>query len=151
MFSKITIASIGKTQKEYVEIESHYLKQLKTKVTLSISQPLSHLTPNEQIQKESAQLTKTLPEAAFIIALDSTGTQFSSEDFAKKLDQISQNSKSIAFIIGGSHGLSDELKQSANLILSFSKFTLPHQMAKAILLEQIYRAETIFAGSKYHK
>lgn len=151
MFSKISIIAIGKTTKELENIESHYLKQIKTNISFNILSPLSHLPVQEQIIKESASLLKHTAPGQFIIVLDSHGSELTSEEFARKLSQVSTSYKSISFIIGGSHGLSKEVKQSANLILSLSKLTLPHQLAKIILLEQLYRAGTIYAGSNYHK
>ena len=74
-----------------------------------------------------------------------------SEEIARKISEISFNSSRICFIIGGSLGLSDEVKKRADLRLSFGKITLPHQLARVVLLEQIYRAFKINAGEAYHK
>ncbi len=151
MFSKITISAIGKTTKEFQEIENHYIKQLKTKLVLQIHNHLSHLSKEEQIEKESILLKNSNSSSEYIILLDKSGIQLSSEEFASKMNKWSSNAKSIRFIIGGSFGVSEELKNSSDFILSFSKTTFPHQIARVILLEQIYRSETILLGSKYHK
>ncbi len=88
----------------------------------------------------------------FVFALDPRGKQFSSEGFAEKLAQTTLNGKSrIVFVIGGSLGLSDEVRKAADSLLSFSSMTFPHQLFRVMLLEQIYRACKINAGEKYHK
>lgn len=151
MFSKISISAIGKTTKEFQEIENNYLKQIKTKISMQIHNHLSYLSKEEQIEKESLQLQKDKSNSEWTVLLDKDGIQLSSEDFTKKLNDWTSSAKIIRFIIGGSYGVSEELKKSSNFILSFSKATFPHQLARIILLEQIYRSETILSGSKYHK
>ena len=86
-----------------------------------------------------------------MIALDIQGKELSSEELAKKISDISFNNSRISFIIGGSLGLSDEVKRRADLRFSFGRITLPHQLARVVLLEQIYRAFKINAGEAYHK
>jgi 23S rRNA (pseudouridine1915-N3)-methyltransferase len=76
---------------------------------------------------------------------------FTSEEFSKKLDQIQLENSNIVFVIGGSYGLSDEIKCKAKLHLSFSKMTFPHQLFRVFLLEQIYRAYKIMNNESYHK
>lgn len=151
MFSKISIAAIGKTTKDFQEIENHYLKQIKTKISFNLYQPLSHMSKEEQIEKESLLLFKQKSDSEFVITLDKEGKEFSSEEFTKKLSGWSLDYKSLKFIIGGSHGLSEELKKSSNFIFSFSKLTMPHQIARIILLEQLFRSESILLCAKYHK
>ena len=79
------------------------------------------------------------------------GKQITSEEFAEKLNQIQIENSNIVFIIGGSYGLSDELKQMAKYHLSFSKLTFPHQLFRVLLLEQIYRCYKILNNESYHK
>ncbi|MFQ8958791.1 MAG: 23S rRNA (pseudouridine(1915)-N(3))-methyltransferase RlmH [Eubacterium sp.] len=79
------------------------------------------------------------------------GKEYSSPDFSHLLDNISMTSSSVCFIIGGSFGLSNEVKGLSNYKLSFGKMTLPHQLARVVLLEQVYRAFSISNNSKYHK
>lgn len=155
MFSKIFITTIGKTQKEFLDIEAHYLKLIKTKISLNIHPTLSYLSESEQVKKESELLMKDLDDKSFVICLDPLGKHLSTEEFSDMMKKWSAhestNYKSINFIIGGSYGLSPEIKSNANYIMSLSNLTLPHQLARVVLLEQIYRAETIFSGKKYHK
>ena len=79
------------------------------------------------------------------------GKQLSSTEFAEKINQIQIENSNIVFIIGGSYGISDELKQMSRLHLSFSKMTFPHQLFRVVLLEQIYRSFKIMNNESYHK
>ena len=89
---------------------------------------------------------------AFIIALDMRGKQYSSENFAKKIDELAFSGKpTLVFLIGGSLGLSEEVRKKSDIVLSFSEMTFPHQMMRPILLEQLYRAQKISRGEVYHK
>lgn len=150
MFTKITINTIGKTQKEFLEIENHYLKQIKSKLSINSLHNFSHLNEKEQIIKESQSLISKIDPTDYLICLDINGESLRSEEFTEKMGVWSSN-KSVTFIIGGSHGISDEVKKLCSFKLSFSKMTFSHQIAKILLLEQIYRAEAILLGKKYHK
>ena len=86
-----------------------------------------------------------------MIALDIGGRELGSEEIASKIADVSLHSSKIDFVIGGSLGLSDAVKKRADMRLSFGKITLPHQLARVVLLEQIYRAFKINAGETYHK
>lgn len=101
--------------------------------------------------RESISLLKGIPDHAFIVALDETGKNFTSADFAKKLEGWSEGGKTVVFLIGGSWGLDASIRDRADALLSFGKETLPHLMARIVLLEQLYRAETILHGKTYHK
>ena len=83
--------------------------------------------------------------------METEGKELSSIEFARKIDEIQINNSNICFIIGGSYGLSDEIKNMSNFKLSFSKMTFPHQLFRLILLEQIYRAYKINNNESYHK
>ena len=86
-----------------------------------------------------------------IIALDLNGKQFTSEEFSKKIEDISMENSSITFIIGGSLGLNEEVLNMCNQKISFSKMTFPHQLFRVFLLEQIFRAFKISNGETYHR
>ncbi|MGN0179016.1 MAG: 23S rRNA (pseudouridine(1915)-N(3))-methyltransferase RlmH, partial [Monoglobaceae bacterium] len=102
--------------------------------------------------KEGERLLEKLPRGAYLIPLCIEGWQVSSEKLSEKLDAIAGSGYSeIVFVIGGSMGLCDEIKKMADMKLSFSKMTFPHQLMRVILLEQIYRAFNISNGGKYHK
>src|SRR5699024_5376097 len=109
-----------------------------------------HLSEKELLQvkqKEGKRILQKIKPTEYVIALDIQGVSWSSEQLAKEMDKLATSGRSnIAFVIGGSNGLSDEVLQRANLKLSFSKMTFPHQLMKLILMEQVYRAFKIQRG-----
>lgn len=110
------------------------------------------LADQVRIDAEGRDLLDQVENKSLIIALDRTGKQFDSEAFASLFQQWQdQNRRAASFIVGGALGLSKEVLSTADLVLSLSKMTFTHEMARLILLEQIYRAFTILAGTKYHK
>ena len=111
----------------------------------------SRLSEKEIIQKESSKIKKYIKEKDYNISLAIEGEMLSSVDFSKKIDNIFNNYSDINFIIGGSYGLDESLKNMCDLKLSFSKMTYPHQLFRVILLEQIYRAFKIINNESYHK
>lgn len=111
-----------------------------------------HSGDRQDVGKEGKLLLKKINPSSYKIALCVEGKKASSEKFAEIVENAGINGKSeITFIIGGSDGLSDEVKLTADLRLSFSDMTFPHQLMRVILLEQVYRAFKISAGEKYHK
>lgn len=113
-------------------------------------------SPNgTQIEKalfsEAKQILSRLDMRSFKVALCVEGKQLSSEGLAVLMDSAAADHSRITFIIGSSHGLHNDVKEIADLRLSFSKMTFPHQLMRVILTEQIYRAQTIIVGKKYHK
>lgn len=102
--------------------------------------------------KESDEIKKVIPKGAYIIALCIEGKELSSEEFSKMLaDTALFGKSSVCFIIGSSFGLSSEIKKLVDFKLSFSKMTFPHELFRAMLFEQLYRAYEIKSGGKYHK
>lgn len=114
-------------------------------------------TPNQsQIQEvlnsEGKRILQKIGTGDYVVAMCIEGKLMSSEELSKVIDNVSLSGKStVDFIIGGSYGLSNEVKSRANLKLSMSKMTFPHQMARMILSEQVYRAFEISSNGKYHK
>ena len=101
---------------------------------------------------EGERLQKALARDKYIICLDQTGKEFRSEEFSDWLQsRMSESVSRLAFVIGGAWGLSPSLLEKATLRLSLSKMTLPHELARLVLVEQIYRALTLWKGEKYHK
>ncbi|MGN0522169.1 MAG: 23S rRNA (pseudouridine(1915)-N(3))-methyltransferase RlmH [Eubacterium sp.] len=106
---------------------------------------------NSVIEKEGERIAKKIPKGAVVIPLCIEGKEYSSPDFSRLIEKISFDASSLCFVIGGSFGLSDTVKKLGKYSLSFGKMTLPHQLARVVLLEQIYRAFSISNNSKYHK
>ena len=103
------------------------------------------------LKKEQDKILKVLNPKDYIITMEIEGNEMSSIEFANRLNSIFIQNSNITFIIGGSYGLSDEIKKLSNYKLSFSKMTFPHQLFRVILLEQIYRAFKIINNEEYHK
>ncbi len=103
------------------------------------------------LTEESKQILAAMPDRAYKIALCVEGKQFSSEELSAKIESAFSSANEICFVIGSSHGLSDEVKNAADLKLSVSKLTFPHQLMRVLLFESIYRCLNIIKGTKYHK
>lgn len=101
---------------------------------------------------ECGRILERVGKDDYVAALDPRGKQLSSEELANRLSELMVSGRSrIAFIIGGSHGLTDEVRQKANTVISFSRMTFSHQIFRIMLLEQVYRAFKIMNGEPYHK
>lgn len=108
--------------------------------------------PEQRKSEEAGQLTGTLPDDCFVFVLDERGKSISSEEFAGLISaERDAGRKSTGFIIGGPDGLDRPIRQRANLVLSFSALTWPHQLVRVLLAEQLYRATTIMSGHPYHR
>ncbi|HEX38350.1 MAG TPA: 23S rRNA (pseudouridine(1915)-N(3))-methyltransferase RlmH [Candidatus Cloacimonetes bacterium] len=153
----LTILALGKNKNEFITIaESEYLKRLNAFCNIKISiVPTSSSFKNQSVEKikdiEGKSLLDRIPEQAHLIALDEHGKEFTSNGFASYLSRsLTTFNKPFYFIIGGPYGLSKEVLDRADEKIALSKMTFTHQMARIILLEQIYRAFTIMKGKKYH-
>ena len=136
------------------QAEEEYVKRLRAYCSFKSVEikERSELPGGKCVSKEGEDILKVLPDKAYKIAMCIEGKQLSSEELAKHFDDVTNRGFSeIAFIIGGSDGLSEEVKGKCDMRLSFSKLTFPHQLMRVILTEQIYRSFTILAGGKYHK
>jgi len=134
---------------EYKDVLNEYAKRLNKDLKVI---ELNHQNGDkaEMIQAEEKLLSKYLETDNYKIFLDSRGREFSSEEFSKKLISIKQH-KNVSFIIGGAFGFTEGFLNNADLVLSLGKMTLPHMLARTMLLEQIYRAKMIEIGHPYHK
>lgn len=100
---------------------------------------------------ESARIAAYMKDGDYIVLLDETGSQIASDELAGMLDVLdSQTAKRVVFVIGGAYGVTDELKRQADMLWSLSKLTFPHQVVRLLLVEQLYRAQTIRHGEPYH-
>ena len=150
----IKIICIGKIKEKYfIDAINEYCKRLQKYTKLKIIElPDEGLVEKTKaINIEGENILKHLDSKDYIISMDIAGKQMSSMDFAKKIDGISQFNSNITFIIGGSLGLNDEIRNLCDELISFSKMTFPHGLFRGILLEQIYRACKINNHEMYHK
>ncbi|NRD77387.1 23S rRNA (pseudouridine(1915)-N(3))-methyltransferase RlmH [Bacillus sp. BRMEA1] len=157
----ISIITVGKLKEKYlIQGIAEYLKRLTAYAKVDMIEVADEKAPEElselemiQVkQKEGERILAKISQDTYVIALAIQGKMQSSEELAETLDKLATYGKSkIAFIIGGSLGLSDEVLKRSNEKLSFSKMTFPHQLMRLILVEQIYRAFRINRGEPYHK
>ena len=158
---KIDIICVGKLKEKYwVNAVGEYKKRLSKYANLQIIEVPDEKTPDgasealeEQIKaKEGQAILKHIKSDTHVIALAIDGKQYTSEEFADKIEKLGINGKShIAFVIGGSLGLADDVMKRANEAISFSKMTFPHQLMRVVLLEQVYRGFRIIRNEPYHK
>jgi 23S rRNA (pseudouridine1915-N3)-methyltransferase len=153
---KIRILAIGRKASGWVAAaEKDYLKRLSHAADISceLIGPVDEHSLGAQASaaKESARLLAKCRPDDVLIACDRRGKPYSSQDFAAELRNLQDRGAKICFVIGGSHGLTEEVLGKAALIASFSHLTFPHELFRVMLLEQLYRAFTIITGKKYHK
>jgi len=158
---KIKIVTVGKLKEKYLKDGiAEYSKRLSRFANLEMIELADEKTPdrasdseNQKIlELEGTRILSKIGERDFVIVLAIEGKTLSSEEFSKQLEQAPINGFStLTFVIGGSLGLSPQVKKRANLSISFGRLTLPHQLMRLVLIEQIYRAFTIQQGSPYHK
>ncbi|MDE6850418.1 MAG: 23S rRNA (pseudouridine(1915)-N(3))-methyltransferase RlmH [Clostridia bacterium] len=143
---KVNIVCVGKIKEEYLRAAcAEYVKRLSRFCKLEIKE----LAEGKSLKEEAASILKNAK--GYKIALCVEGGQMTSPTLAEKVGALVDKGGEITFIIGSSCGLDDSVKQAADLKLSFSRMTFPHQLMRVILLEQVYRAFMINAGSEYHK
>ena len=150
----IKIICVGHLKEKYLkEAETEYLKRLTkyNKLELLELDDKGYNDTSKVIKEEGKEILKHLDDKSFIITLEINGKEFDSISFAKKIEEINISYPNITFIIGGSYGLSSEVIEKANMHMSFSHMTFPHQLFRIMLLEQIYRAYKIINNESYHK
>ena len=158
---EITLITVGKLkEKFYLAAASEYEKRLKGYCQFKhIELPETYLSDNPSpaeiknaLDKEALLIRSKIPKGAWFCVFTPEGKMLSSEQLAQKIAEIKLSGKSSAsFLIGSSFGISENLKNTADFRLSMSPMTFPHHLARIMVLEQLYRAEAIQAGSKYHK
>ena len=156
----VKIICVGKLKDKFFrDASDEYMKRLKSYCKAEIIEiPAANLPddPNESmitaaLEKEADAILKKLSPNSTVVAMCVEGKLYSSEDIAKLLTKSAMNSNEIVFIIGGSYGLSENVKRKADVRMSASKMTFPHRLFRVMLLEQIYRGYKINSGGKYHK
>ncbi len=158
---KIKIVTVGKLKEKYLKDGiAEYSKRLSRFANLEMIELADEKTPdrasdseNQKIlELEGTRILSKIGDRDFVIVLAIEGKTLSSEEFSKQLEQAPINGFStLTFVIGGSLGLFPQVKKRANLSISFGRLTLPHQLMRLVLVEQIYRAFTIQQDSPYHK
>lgn len=154
---KINIVAIGDIKEKYfTDAIKEYSKRLSRFANLNIIEIKENNPKSDSqkdilsaLKKDALEIKKHL--SGFIIVLDVKGTEIDSVVLSKQIEKVTHTNSTITFVIGASNGLDEEIKNLANLRLSFSKMTFPHQLMRVILLEQIYRAFTILNNITYHK
>lgn len=147
----IKIICVGKIKEMYLKSAlNEYLKRLTKYTKLEIIE-VNDFSTFDAKEKEALLILKHVNKDDYVITLEIGGKNLTSESFANLIENCMINSKNITFIIGGSYGLSDEVKKVSNFALSFSSLTFPHQLFRVILLEQIYRGFKIINNETYHK
>lgn len=156
----INIICVGKLKEKYLkDAIDEYSKRLSKYCNLNIIEIQDEKLPgkvNDSIakdikQKECTKILNAIKKDSYVMALDLRGKQFTSEEFSKKIDEVPvKGFSNITFIIGGTLGLTEEVLNSANEFISFSKMTFPHQLIRVFLLEQVFRAFKISNNETYH-
>ena len=155
---KFKIVAVGKIKESfYREAVSEYVKRLSRYCTVEITEIAECLYNGEPNEKEITKITETEGKAilskteGFVTVLDINGTELTSENLSRIISEKKQNHSVFTFVIGGSYGLSEEVKRRADLRLSFGRITLPHMLCRVVLCEQLYRSECIARNVSYHK
>lgn len=154
---KVVVMSVGRVRQPFVvQGEGEYLQRIKGSfqvelVELGMEAPES-MSVSEVQNREADEILKRVKGYDYLVVLDERGKVISSTQLSEFL-QVRMNSgiKTVCFVIGGAYGFSEKIRQEADTILSLSSLTFPHQLARLLLVEQLYRAHTILKGASYHK
>lgn len=157
----ITVIALGKLKEKYMrEFSEEYQKRLSAYCKLNIveltpkalSDNPSQAEISQALEAEAQMIKAKIPSNSYVFSMCIEGKQMPSEAFSQKISKLALNgNSSLVFIIGSSFGLSEEIKKLSEERFSMSEMTFPHQMARVMLLEQLYRAFQISSGGKYHK
>lgn len=154
---KLTILCVGKTREPFVkEGIRKYLRYLKhyadTQVQELKEEKVRDLKEAHAVRKREAQkISRAIPSGAWVISLDERGDELSSHEFAAFMNNVLESGvREAVFVLGGAMGLDEEITARSRTVLALSRWTLTHEMARLVLLEQLYRAFTIISGKTYH-
>jgi 23S rRNA (pseudouridine1915-N3)-methyltransferase len=150
---KLTIACIGRANRgPERDLYEHYAGRIRWPLALREVEEKRKLPPAQLILREGKLLLDSVPPKSVLVALDRRGKVLDSEGFARRLERWRDDSvNDVAFLVGGADGHGEALLKKAALILSFGAMTWPHLLARAMLAEQIYRAQQLLAGHPYHR
>jgi len=152
---RLRIAAVGRLKEAHWRAAAEeYLKRLRPYATVEVAEipdrDISH-DASKAMAAEGTDLLRAIPESSYVVALDLTGAQMTSEGLSARLAELMVGGRSdVTFVIGGSAGLAPAVLQRADEKLSLSRMTLPHQLARVVLLEQLYRAFRIMRNEPYH-
>lgn len=142
----------GRAHAAEKDLFEQFARRIVPRPTLVEVEEKRPLPVSDRMRREGDLLLGAVPEGAYVIALDEHGREFSSTAFAKRLGRLrDEGRRSIAFLIGGADGLSTPVRDAANLTLSLGSMTWPHMLVRAMLAEQIFRAQSILSGHPYHR
>lgn len=149
----IHIAAVGRAKRGPEQaLFEHYADRLRWPLTLTQVQDRKKRAGEELKAAEAALLLDAVPSGAVIVALDERGRELSSPDLAQRLERWrDQGRADIAFVIGGADGLHPSVRERADLVIALGRMTWPHMLVRALLAEQIYRAQSILDGHPYHR
>jgi 23S rRNA (pseudouridine1915-N3)-methyltransferase len=151
---EISVVAVGKLRRYYREAVDDYARRLKRYTTFSeheVREASRAPTVAAQMAEEATRLSGRIPNSVNLVALTRDGAGWSSTDLARQLERWLIASRSVALAIGGSHGLDSSLLSRATARWSLGPLTLPHELARVVVVEQLYRAFTILRGEPYHK
>jgi 23S rRNA (pseudouridine1915-N3)-methyltransferase len=143
---RLTLLAVGKLRAGYRALADEYVKRLTRHVQYTEVE-----VRELGLKQEAERLEARVPAGAMVVALDRQGKALSSEQLARELDAWQLGARPVVCLIGGSHGLHHRLLGAADLRWSLGPLTLPHELARVVVLEQLYRAGTILRGEPYHK
>jgi 23S rRNA (pseudouridine1915-N3)-methyltransferase len=145
---KLQIIAVGHKMPAWVETSANdYIKRMPKDFPIEVKE----LKPDISPVKEGLKILESLPKNATIIAMDERGRDLTTMQLTQMMQDWRQEGKDVVFLIGGADGLSQEIKQKSTTLIRLSSMTLPHAMARLILIEQLYRAYTILQGHPYHR
>ena len=149
---RITICAVGRLKSgPERDLVAKFAKRIAWPFDIREVEERRKLPDAERRAREGELLAGACPDGAIRVALDERGKSLTSSEMAKKIGEWRDSGRDIAFLIGGADGLSREIRDSADIVLSFGIQTWPHMLARALLVEQIYRAQEILAGHPYHR
>jgi 23S rRNA (pseudouridine1915-N3)-methyltransferase len=151
---QISLVAVGKLRPSYREAFEDYARRIQRYTAFQVHEVReASRAPNVAAQRaeEAERLTRQLPITATVVALARVGAGWTSEDLSQQLQRWQQAAKPVAFVIGGSHGLDQSLISRAAAAWSLGPLTLPHELARVVVVEQVYRGFTILRGEPYHK
>ena len=149
---RVTICAVGRLKSgAESDLIDKYAKRIQWPLDIVEVEERRKLSPAELKSREGDLIAAALPHGPIRVALDERGKTLTSTAFAQKIGNWRDQGRDIAFLIGGAGGLAPELRDRADMVLSFGTATWPHMLARVMLVEQIYRAQEILAGHPYHR